>query len=127
MCSVDKATISAYDRAARDFAEDWATQPPPSDLHATVRRFFLLGQPTADVGCGSGRDTAWLDSHGYPAKGFDASEGLLNEARKRHPQIHFASALLPDLAGIADGSFSNVLCETVIMHLEPEAIPRAVE
>jgi SAM-dependent methyltransferase len=125
--SVDKATLSAYDRDAGDFADDWAAQPPPSDLHATVQRFFIPGRPTADIGCGSGRDAAWLDSNVYPTKGFDASEGLLSEARKRHPQVQFASAILPDLAGIAEGSFANVLCETVIMHLEPEAITPAVE
>jgi hypothetical protein len=31
------------------------------------------------------------------------------------------------LRGLAESSFANVLCETVIMHLEPEAITPAVE
>jgi SAM-dependent methyltransferase len=124
---MDTATQSAYDRDANGFATDWETQPPPSDLHATVRTFFIPGGATADIGCGSGRDAAWLDANGYPAKGFDASDGLLREARKRHPNVPFATAILPGLDGIADGSFSNVLCETVIMHLEPEAITPAVE
>src|SRR5258708_37330184 len=69
----------------------------------------------------------WLNACGYPTKGFDASEGLLAEARRRHPQIHFSTAILPGLDGIAESSFANVLCETVIMHLEPEAITPAVE
>ncbi|WP_163497461.1 class I SAM-dependent methyltransferase, partial [Escherichia coli] len=43
-----------------------------------------------------------------------------------YPGLSFAQALLPELAGIADASFDNVLCETVIMHLEPEAIAPAV-
>ncbi len=124
---MDDATLSAYDRDANGFATDWETQPPPSDLHATVRKFFIPGGATADIGCGSGRDAAWLDANGYPAKGFDASDGLLGEARKRHPNVPFATAILPGLDGIADASFSNVLCETVIMHLEPEAITPAVK
>ena len=123
---MDDATLSAYDRDAKAFANDWDAQPPPSDLHAVVRQFFIPG-PTADVGCGSGRDAAWLNACGYPTKGFDASEGLLAEARRRHPQIHFSTAILPGLDGIAESSFANVLCETVIMHLEPEAITPAVE
>ena len=65
---MDKATLNAYDRDPGSFAEDWETQPPPSDLHATVQRFFIPGGATADIGCGSGRDAAWLDSHGYPAR-----------------------------------------------------------
>src|SRR5713226_819876 len=120
---MDDATLSAYDRDAKAFADDWDAQPPPSDLHAVVRQFFISG-PTADVGCGSGRDAAWLNARGYPT---DASEGLLAEARRRYPQIQFSSAILPDLDGIAESSFANVLCETVIMHLEPEAITPAVE
>jgi len=123
---MDDATLGAYDRGAKVFADDWEAQPPPSDLHAVVRQLFVPG-PTADIGCGSGRDSAWLNASGYPTTGFDASEGLLAEARRRHPQIHFGAAVLPGLDGIADGSFANVLCETVIMHLEPAAITPAVE
>src|SRR5260370_493023 len=123
---MDDATLSAYDRDAKGFADDWESQPPPVDLHAVVRQFFIPG-PTADIGCGSGRDAAWLNANGYPAEGFDASEGLLAEARERHPQIRFSTGILPGLDGIAEGGFANVLCETVIMHLEPEAVTPAVE
>ena len=123
---MDDATLSAYDRDAKDFADDWESQPPPVDLHAVVRRFFGPGL-TADIGCGSGRDAGWLNANGYPTEGFDASEGLLAEARRRHPQVHFRRAILPGLEGLAEGSFANVLCETVIMHLEPEAVSPAVE
>jgi trans-aconitate methyltransferase len=76
---MDDATLSAYDRDAEAFANEWAAQPPPSDLHAAVSKFFVSG-PTADIGCGSGRDAAWLNASGYPTTGFDASAGLLAEA-----------------------------------------------
>jgi SAM-dependent methyltransferase len=123
---MDDETLKAYDRDATAFAHEWAEQPPPTDLHAAVRRFFIPG-PTADIGCGSGRDAAWLDSEGFPTHGFDASEGLLAEARRRYPRISFSHATLPDLAGIEDSSFANVLCETVIMHLAPSEVTTAVE
>jgi hypothetical protein len=35
---MDDATLSAYDRDAKAFADDWETQPAPSDLHAVVRQ-----------------------------------------------------------------------------------------
>jgi hypothetical protein len=54
---VDTDTLAAYDRAAGAFADDWHSQPVGADLHALIRRFFNPG-PTADIGCGSGRDTA---------------------------------------------------------------------
>jgi trans-aconitate methyltransferase len=123
---MDDATLGAYDRDAEAFAREWEEQPPPSDLQAVVRRFFSLG-PTADIGCGSGRDAAWLTANGYPTRGFDASEGLLAAARRRHPDITFSRAVLPELKGMANESFANVLCETVIMHLEADAIAPSVE
>jgi SAM-dependent methyltransferase len=123
---VDPQTLTAYDADASAFAQDWHAQPPPSDLHAIIKRFFKPGL-TADVGCGSGRDTAWLSATGFPTVGYDASQGLLAEARKRYPKLEFHCAALPDLSGVADESFDNVLCETVVMHLDRTAIAPAVQ
>jgi SAM-dependent methyltransferase len=123
--SLDDQTVDAYDRHAAAFAADWHAQPPATDMHALVRQYFRPGR-TADVGCGSGRDTAWLSAHGYPAVGFEPSNGLLAEARRRYPGLEFVAAALPDLAGVPRGSFANVLCETVIMHLAAERIAPSV-
>ena len=123
---LDRATLAAYDHDAAAFAEDWHAQPAPVDLHEIVARFFIKGGATADIGCGSGREVAWLNANGYPARGFDASEGLLAEARSRYPALEFAHAELPELAGIAVDSYDNVLCETVIMHLDRARISPSV-
>ena len=40
--------------------------------------------------------------------------------------MKFATAALPDLAGLPDAAFDNVLCETVIMHLRRPQILGAV-
>lgn len=117
---MDRETLAAYDSNAAGFARDWHDQPPPADLHALVQQFFVPGGLTADIGCGCGREVAWLAAHGYRAHGYDASQGLIAEARDLHPELAFDLAVLPALDGLAAGSFDNVLCETVIMHL-PEA------
>ena len=123
---MDSQTLAAYDATAADFARDWHAQPLPGDLQALVRRFFVPG-PTADIGCGSGREVAWLAANGFPeTTGFDPSEALLREARARYPGLAFRHAALPVLAGIADASFANVLCETVIMHLDHALIAPSV-
>lgn len=123
---MDERTLATYDRDAAAFAREWDEQPPPSDLHALVRRFFKPGA-TADIGCGSGRDAAWLNQSGFPTSGYDASEGLLAEARRAHPEVRFHKASLPALEGIADASLTNVLCETVIMHLGHGLIAASVQ
>jgi len=109
---------------AAAFAKDWHEQPAPVDLQEVVERFFVRGGISADIGCGGGREVAWLNANGFPAVGFDASEGLLEEARRRYPGFKFAHAELPELRGV--GSFDNVLCETVIMHLERKQIAPSV-
>ena len=123
---MDRTTLAAYDHDAAAFANDWHEQPAPTDLQDIVRRFFIKGGATADIGCGSGREVAWLNANGFPAEGFDASDGLLREARSRYPHLRFTHAELPELRGIAVSSFDNVLCETVIMHLDPALIAPSV-
>jgi trans-aconitate methyltransferase len=122
---MDTATLEAYDRDPEAYARDWHEQPAPADLHTLVRRWFAPG-PTADIGCGAGRDTAWLSENGFPATGYDASAGLLAEAARRHPAVAFHHGVLPQLEAIPDGAYTNVLCETVIMHLEPDALAPAL-
>jgi len=78
---MDKETLIAYDTAAESFAREWHEQPPPVDLHGLIKTFFRPG-PTADIGCGSGREVAWLCANGFPAIGYDPSEGLLAKARE---------------------------------------------
>jgi SAM-dependent methyltransferase len=122
---MDRATLAAYDGAAAAFAKEWHEQPAPSDLHTLVKRFFRAG-PTADIGCGGGRDVAWLCANGFPTVGYDASEELLAQARTMYPGCQFDIAVLPELRGLGPGVFENVLCETVIMHLQRDALAPAV-
>ncbi len=121
----DRETLAAYDKAPGDFADDWDSQPIAEDLQTIVRNHFKPGS-VADIGSGSGRDAAWLAANGFAVTGYDASHGLLAEARRRHPAIEFHYAALPPLDGIADAAFDNVLCETVIMHLPQDEIVPAV-
>ena len=75
--AVDRKTLAAYDQDAAAFAREWHDQPAPRDLQEIVERFFVRGGNSADIGCGSGREVAWLNANGFSAAGFDASEGLL--------------------------------------------------
>jgi len=118
---MDERTLAAYDADAAAYAADWIAQDAPEDMYALLRRHFAPG-PTLDVGCGAGRDTAWLAANGFDSRGVDASEGLLAQARATHPALGFDLAVLPALDGVERGAFQNVLCETVLMHLAPDQI-----
>ena len=122
---MDTTTLAAYDSNAAAYAAEWLGQEPPADMYALLAKWFTPG-PTADVGCGAGRDTAWLAAQGFDARGFDASEGLLAQARAAYPALRFDRAALPELAGVERGAFQNVLCETVVMHLDPAQVGASV-
>lgn len=122
---MDSETLAAYNKQATSYARDWREQDAPSDMYALLKQYFTPG-PTADIGCGAGRDTAWLAANGFQAIGVDVSQGLLDEARATYPGITFQQASLPSLDGLQRNAYQNVLCETVIMHLEPASISEAV-
>jgi SAM-dependent methyltransferase len=122
---VDEQTIETYSANAGRFAAEWRDQPPPADMYALLQRYFAPGGITADIGCGAGRDVAWLNEHGFPAVGYDAADGLLAQARIDFPSMVFEHAELPALDGIASDAFDNVLCETVVMHLPPDQVTHA--
>ena len=123
---MDLATIRSYDERAASFAKEREDeQPVPIDLQTIVRQYFRHGL-TADVGCGSGRDAAWLSDNVFTVVGVDPSAGLLAEATRRHGGIRFQLGALPELDTLTEGSFVNVLCETVIMHLDAKLIPASV-
>jgi 2-polyprenyl-3-methyl-5-hydroxy-6-metoxy-1,4-benzoquinol methylase len=121
---MDRTTLAAYDKEAVAFAKDWHEQPAPVDLHEVIENYFIRGGTSCDIGCGSGREVAWLNHNGFVADGFDASDGLLAEARRRYSRLKFAHAELPALKGV--GRYDNVLCETVIMHLDHDQIGPSV-
>jgi len=118
---MDSETMDAYNKRAASYAREWLEQDVPCDMYELLERYFTPGL-TADIGCGAGRDTAWLFEKGFQAIGIDASQGLLDEARAAYPGLAFQQGSLPELDGLKRGIYQNVLCETVIMHLEPARI-----
>lgn len=122
---MDNQTITAYDKAAEQIAALHTTLVP-ARIYELVDQFFITGGSCADIGCGIGRDSARLSSQGYPVTGFDASDGMLEQAIARYPRIQFIRDSLPLLEQQADSAFTNVLCSAVIMHLTADQIGSAV-
>lgn len=120
------STLAAYAAHASEFVDEWINQPTPVDLQADLKQWFIAAGITADIGCGSGREVAWLSDQGWPCVGYDASPELLALAQERFPKLDLRASRLPELAEIRDGSYDNVLCETVLMHLPVGVVPAAV-
>ncbi len=79
-------TVEFYDRTAGEYVARWFDRPV---VEPYLDRFIPLVQdrgPVADVGCGPGRDVAYLLKHKVPTIGVDLSASMLAEARDRVPE-----------------------------------------
>ena len=121
---MDDQTLARYEADAAVIAARHRAYAPVR-LYALVAAHFHPAGRTADIGCGSGRDSAWLAAHGYDVVGFDASPAMLAEAHATYPQLVLAEATLPALDTIPDASFDNVLASAVLMHLPAAALTAA--
>lgn len=118
--------MKAYAEKAQEYSQDWLSQPVPNDMYEVLKKYFIAGGKTADLGCGNGRDAQWLQQNGYPTTGYDASLELIQLGASLYPKVAFQQAFLPELSEIKT-QFENVLCETVIMHLPKDQLLLAIQ
>lgn len=118
---MDSQTLARYNADAALIAARHQIYVPTHLYELAAAHFHPAGR-TADIGCGSGRDTAWLAAQGYDVFGFDASPAMLAEARAAYPQLRLAEATLPALDTIPNASFDNLLVSAVLMHLPATAL-----
>jgi SAM-dependent methyltransferase len=77
------------------------------------------GLRVLDVGCGPGALSAAAAARRAPVVGVDLAEGMLEEARRRHPELEFVCADAEALP-FPDGSFDVALGAFLVNHL-PDA------
>ncbi|MCO4763738.1 MAG: class I SAM-dependent methyltransferase [Myxococcales bacterium] len=123
---MDRHTLQSYDTHGRRYAEKWLSQTMPAETQTAVRAAFRPNERTVDVGCGSGRDVRWLVDAGVPTQGIEASQTMLDVARAAFPDLTFSQDALPTLP-LTSGTFTQVLCRNVLMHLDPSQQGEAVE
>ena len=104
---------NVYDDKARSEAYDSLEFPGTyylayRDLPAMIRK-HVSGRRAIDFGCGAGRSTRFLRSHGFDVVGVDISEHMLTLARRRDPDRDYRLIPNDDLSGFAAGSFDLVL------------------
>jgi len=79
----------------------------------------------ADVGCGAGRMTVYLDGLGIDVVGIDLSPGMVEVARRTYPSLRFEVGSLTAL-DLPDGGLAGVLAWYSIIHTPPEGMPAVV-
>ena len=96
----DAKVRATYDAVATTYADRLAAEldRKPFDRWLLGRLADLAGAaPVVDVGTGPGHVAAYLAAAGAEATGVDLSPGMVEEARRRFPQLTFTVGDLTDL------------------------------
>lgn len=104
-----------YDLIAEHFSE---TRNAPWPEFHFFRSYLKAQDALLDLGCGNGRVFDFLEQSGVNIDytGYDFSEKLLAQGKKKHPKAHF---MLGDMAELpfADNSFDQVWAIASFHHL----------
>jgi ubiquinone/menaquinone biosynthesis C-methylase UbiE len=123
-------TRASYDAVATGYAERFGAELNARPLDRAMLAGFAErvlaagGGPVADVGCGTGRVTAFLDGLGLRAFGIDLSPGMIEVARRSYPGLRFevGSMLALDLP---DASLGGLLAWYSVIHVPDGRVPEA--
>lgn len=122
---MNNITRATYDQIAPVFAE---IQAKMSENLLLAAQKFLEYIPKnglcLDLGCGTGRDSAWFEHHQLKVIGTDFSMGMLAQARKT------VTCPLAQMdmrqTGFAKQVFAGIWCNAALLHLPKAEVPQAL-
>ncbi|MEU0934683.1 MULTISPECIES: class I SAM-dependent methyltransferase [unclassified Embleya] len=125
-----RATRTSYDAFATEYPEYVRSDLPNKPIdRAQLAAFaeFVRSADTgprsvADVGCGTGRISAHLRDLGLDVFGIDLSPGMIEVARREHPDLRFEVGSMTDL-DLPDDSLGGLLAWYSIIHVPVERLP----
>lgn len=118
-------TIATYNKQAAIFSDYFE-----KSLNYPELEFFMSHLPPQayilDVGCGSGKDSAYFTKKGFSTLGIDLSEKLLEEAKRRHPELKVELMDMRKLE-LADEAFDGVWAHASLLHLDRTDVPTTLQ
>ena len=117
-----------YDAVARRYSEAFSGEheKKPKDQEVLHRFFEAIGarRPVWDFGCGPGQTAGYLKNLGLEISGLDLSERLLEEARRKFPEIDFRQGNILGLE-FDDESIAGVVAFYAIVHFTQPQVEKA--
>lgn len=115
----DEETLAVYADYAADYAKRFAQDKP--DVHL---RKFMSALPTEarvlDLGCGTGRTTAFMVRAGLEAEGWDASPEMAAIGAKQY-DIEIKTATFTDLD--SDAAYDGIFANFSLLHAPKSEMP----
>jgi malonyl-CoA O-methyltransferase len=121
---IPPAKDSEIAAAYNDWAETYDSNVNPTrDLAATVLRnagLPILGKRVIEVGCGTGRNTAWLAKQSESIVACDFSDAMLARARGHvsHPNVQFIQHDIRTPWPLPAASADVVIAMLILEHVE---------
>ncbi|MEV7086295.1 methyltransferase domain-containing protein [Streptomyces sp. NPDC093085] len=121
-------TRDGYDKISAGYDERFPTMAVDGALGRALLTAYAEGireaggGPVVEVGCGTGRVTAFLDSLGVAVRGIDLSPEMLARARKNHPGLRFDEGTMTAL-DLPDGSLAGLVAWYSVIHVPPADHP----
>jgi SAM-dependent methyltransferase len=124
---MDSQTVSYYSQNAKAIVDRY--ESIVNGLAKHFEQAFPIGSRVLDIGCGSGRDLAYLQALGRDPYGLDATPELVELAQSQHAALkgRIVCDSIPGTVLPFGGAFDGVLCSAVLMHIAEEHQPAAVE
>lgn len=116
-------TTKVYDKIGFAYVDKFKE---PSD---NIDEFLKLVKESGnilDAGCGPGVDAAYMSSKGFKVTGIDLSEGMLEIARKKSPNLTFRKADIREL-DFEPNTFDGIVASYSLIHISKEDVARTVE
>jgi SAM-dependent methyltransferase len=105
---------------APDYVEKWGTYDNTTHQQF-IQKFLNLLDPHSivlDAACGAGRYMPMLLEKGHTVFGIDQSQGMLDSARKRFPDVYLEKIGLQEMSFVE--MFDGALCMDAMEHVCPE-------
>jgi SAM-dependent methyltransferase len=117
------STLDYYNRNAAAASARYV-EADMRELHEWLLTAVPPRSRVLELGCGCGRETAFLHSRGFDVTATDGSREMLDQAAHLFPELEgrLQHLVLPTRFPFPDFSFDNILALAVLMHLDPEAI-----
>ena len=123
-------TRTSYDAIATAYAErlrnELAVKPLDRAMLAGFAELVRASGagPVADIGCGPGRVTGYLNDLGLPVFGIDLSPEMIAVARRTYPGLRFEVGSMLAL-DVPDAALGGVLAWYSVIHVPDERLPEA--
>ncbi len=121
--SENSSTIKYYQKNAEHLAHRYEAAEV-KEMQDLLKSCFNPGAKLLEIGCGSGRDAAFMLANGFDVTAVDGSAEMIASAVKLHPELsgRLHTIHLPEDFSEGLGRFDGLFSIATLMHLTREAI-----